>query len=64
MILKGEIGEKAICEIFDINGQLILKRQLPDSELNTIDIPHTLRGLYLVRVVDGARVTTRKIAIL
>jgi len=64
VILKGEIGEKAICEIFDINGQLILKRQLPDSELNTIDIPHTLRGLYLVRVVDGARVTTRKIAIL
>ncbi len=64
VILKGEIGEKAICEIFDINGQLILKRQLPDSELNTIDIPHTLRGLYLVRVVDGAKVTTRKIAIL
>lgn len=64
VILKGEIGEKAICEVFDINGQLILKRLLTDNELNTIDLPYSLRGVYLVRVIDGAKVTTRKIAVL
>jgi len=64
VIIKGEVGEKAICEIFDVNGLLILKRQLSDNELNTIDLPHSLRGVYLVRVIEGVKVTTRKIAVL
>ena len=63
-IIKGEIGDKAICEVYDINGKMILKRILPDNNLNTVDLPQNLRGVFLIRVIDGAKVTTRKVAIL
>ena len=37
---------------------------LNDGALNTVDIPEGIHGVVLVRVTDGVKVTTRKIAIL
>ena len=63
IIVKGEISNKASCELYDIQGRLILERQLSDGDLNIVDIPSGLQGMYLVRVIDGLVITTRKIAI-
>ena len=40
------------------------RRGLADGELNTVTLPSGLHGVYLIRVVDGVKVTTRKVAIL
>ena len=64
IVLKGNASQDARCELFDVNGKRILERQLTDGELNTIDIPAGLHGIYLVRVIDRQVITTRKIVIL
>jgi len=64
VIISGETGDHAICEIFDINGKLVIKKLLNDDNLNMIDLPQDLKGVFLVRVTDGFKVTTRKVALL
>jgi hypothetical protein len=64
VIIKGEVSEKAICEIYNVNGKKILDTRLTGGELNTISIPSTTKGVYIVRMTDGVKVTTKKVAIL
>ena len=64
LIIKGMFSDKAVCEIYDLQGQKILETRLSDGELNTITIPSGLHGVYLIRVIDGVKVTTRKVALL
>ena len=64
VIIKGEVSDRAICTIYDMHGEKIVETQLVDGELNTVKLPSVLSGVYLVRVVDGVKVTTRKVAIL
>lgn len=64
VIIKGEVGDKAICEVFDINGKLLLKRILPDNSLNTVDMPQNLQGVFYVRIIDGTKIVSRKVALL
>ena len=64
VIIKGYVSDLAICEVYDLRGKKILETRLTDGELNTVTLPSGLHGVYLVRVVDGAQVTTRKVALL
>jgi hypothetical protein len=64
MIIKGEVGEGAKCEIYDMNGRMLLKSLLTDGELNTVGLPYGLYGVVLIKVTDGVKITTRKVAIL
>ena len=64
MIIKGEVSDRAICEVYDLRGKKILETKLTDGELNTVTLPSGSHGVYLVRVVDGVKVTTRKVALL
>jgi hypothetical protein len=43
---------------------MILESQFSSGDLNTVDIPSGLQGIFLVRVIDGPVITTRKIVIL
>jgi hypothetical protein len=63
IIIKGELEEKAFCEMFDLNGKTILENRLDDNELNIINLPEKTHGVFIVRVVDGIKVTTRKVVI-
>lgn len=63
-IIKGEVSNRAVCEIYDLRGKKILETQLADGELNTVTLPSGLHGVYLIRVIDGVKVTTRKVAII
>lgn len=64
LIIKGEVSDRAVCELFDVRGRMILKRNLNDRELNTVELPSGMKGVFIVRVRDGLKVTTRKIAVL
>jgi hypothetical protein len=64
VIIKGTVSEGALCEIYDTGGRKVVMTRLTDAELNTVIIPSVSKGVYLVRVVDGGKVTTRKVALL
>jgi len=63
IIISGKVSDRAVCELYDLQGSKLLDRRLAEEELNTIDIPSGLSGVFLVRIVDGGKVTTRKVAI-
>ena len=63
LIIKGEVSEKARCEIYNVNGGKILDIRLTGGELNTITLPEGSKGVLIVRVTDGVKMTTRKVAI-
>ena len=63
IIIKGELGEKALCEMYDLNGKTILENRLNGSELNIINVPENTHGVFIVRVVDGIKVTSRKVVL-
>ncbi|HQK69364.1 MAG TPA: DUF2341 domain-containing protein [Bacteroidales bacterium] len=64
IVIKGKVSDMAICSVFNLQGQKILEVHLKDSDLNTISLDHVLSGVYLIRVFDGAKVITKKTAIL
>ena len=64
LIIKGEVSAGAICEIFDMNGRKLLSANLTGGELNTVDLPSHLSGILLIRVIEGVKVTTRKVPVL
>jgi hypothetical protein len=64
VIFRGEVSDKAFCEIYNVNGKKILDKRLSGGELNTITIPSGLKGVFIVRVSDGVKVTARKVALL
>ena len=64
LIIKGELSERARCEIFDMRGRMVLTTQLSSSEQNILELPSDLHGVYLVRVVDGLKIINKKIVIL
>jgi hypothetical protein len=64
IIIKGDVSNRAVCEIYDLQGNKILGNRLADSELNIVDIPKGLHGVLFVRVIDGMKITTTKVAVL
>ena len=64
VIIKGDVSEKARCEIYNVDGKKVVDVRLTSGELNTIDMPSGSNGVYIVRVTDGMKVTTRKLVFL
>ena len=63
IIIKGEAGVGASCEIFDMHGSKILEERLNGGDLNTVDVPSGYHGVFLVRVTDGMNITTTKVVL-
>lgn len=59
--IQGSVSEQATAEIFDILGRKILEKRLSGSTLNVLTIPSTVRGVYMVKVTDGAITCIRKV---
>jgi hypothetical protein len=64
IIIKGTVSSNAICEVFDVSGRKITDRKLMDDDLNTVELASHSEGVLIVRVTDGAKVTTRKVTLL
>jgi hypothetical protein len=64
VIIKGKVSDKAICEVYNMNGEKMVVTKLSDGELNTITMPAGSKGVYIVKITDGVKMYTQKIAIL
>lgn len=64
LIIQGNVSNQAICEIYDLHGEKVLMTRLTDGELNTVNVDPDLSGVYLVRVVDGPKVYSRRVVFL
>lgn len=64
LMISGVVGPSSVCTVFDVRGQKITERVIDDSELNIVPLPAGSRGVFLVRIVDGPRIVTRKVAVL
>ena len=63
VIIKGPVNPGSLCEIFNLQGQIVLSVNLVGEEINTIPTNSNIRGTYIVRVSDGAEVHSTKIII-
>lgn len=64
IIIKGPVIIGSHCELFDLQGNRVLKKRLDDAELNTVSLPAGMSGVCLVRVTDGMKVTSKKVVVL
>ncbi|MBE0675312.1 MAG: hypothetical protein IH591_11670, partial [Bacteroidales bacterium] len=63
VVVRGMVYEGAVCEIIALNGGTIAEVQLSGGQLNTVDLPSDIHGIYIVRIIDRSGVTTRKVLI-
>lgn len=61
--IQGSVGEKAICEVYDIHGHKIYETLLTDDEYNVVIVPYHKKGVYVVNVRDGSVVFTQKVVL-
>jgi len=59
--IKGELSDQARGAVYDLMGRLIVEDRLNGGELNTLNVPSYLKGVYLLRVIDGEKVATQKV---
>jgi hypothetical protein len=64
VIIKGIVSDKANCEVYEMSGKKVLEIRLNDGELNSVTMPSNSHGAYLIRVMDGVKVYTRKVVFL
>jgi hypothetical protein len=61
LYIKGNITDKAMCEVYDLTGHKIIDVRLTDGELNTVNMPAGSHGFFIVRIIDGNKLTTKKV---
>jgi len=59
--IKGELSDQARGAVYDLMGRLIIEDRLNGGEMNTLTVPSYLKGMYLLMVRDGEKVTTKKV---
>jgi hypothetical protein len=64
VIVKGSVSDKAICEVYNLQGQKVMMMHLTDGELNIVNMNSASGGAYLVRVIDGLKVSMKKVILL
>jgi len=63
VIVQGEVGEGSLCEIFTMSGSRVAETRFTGGGMNSIVVPAGTSGLLIVKVTDGPKVVTKKIAI-
>jgi len=63
VIIKGSVGQQALCEVYNPGGQQVITTRLTNGELNIIDMASFISGAYIVRVIDGESLYTKKIVL-
>lgn len=58
--LKNMTGD-AFLNIYDIKGQLVMKKKIEDSNQERIDTDKFENGLYLVSIANGSGIITKKV---
>lgn len=50
-------SEKVSATVFNLNGQVVLTKQIKENKINVSGLPN---GFYTIRIVDGSGVSTKK----
>jgi len=64
IIIRGDLSEKSFCQVYDVQGKMVLQSPLHDGGINIIEMPWNYHGVYIVKIVDGIKVATQKVALL
>jgi hypothetical protein len=59
--IEGELSSDAIATVYDLLGRTLVEKRLSGDQLNILPMPSSIRGIYMVRVVDGKAAATRKV---
>lgn len=61
--ILGNVSQKTIASLYDLQGKLLLNQSLNYGNKNWISIPNLMRGMYLLRIYSNDGVKTIKIMI-
>ena len=61
--LKGKVGRQAVATLYDIQGRVILVKNLEEGTLNIIPTPNIKTGIYLLSVQDNGNLNRFKIPV-
>jgi hypothetical protein len=61
--LKGEVSKQAVATLYDIQGRVVVVKNLEEGSLNTIPTPYIKTGVYLLFVKDNQRIHKFKIPV-
>jgi hypothetical protein len=61
--LKGEVSKQAVATLYDIQGRVVVVKNLEEGSLNTIPTPYIKTGVYLLLVKDNQRIQKFKIPV-
>lgn len=59
----GEVSNNAIAKLYDLQGRVILVKNLEDGSLNTISTANYKTGIYVLSVKDNSRLQTFKLLV-
>ena len=62
--IQGAVSERATCEVYDTFGKKIFETRLTDGDYNSFNMPSVGKGVYLVKVTDGDKISTQKVVFL
>ena len=61
--LKGPVSEAAVATLYDMQGRVIVIKQLEAGDMNVIPTPYIKAGVYLLWVKDQTRIQTLKVPV-
>jgi hypothetical protein len=61
IVIKGEVSEKAVATLFDIQGRVVLSKNLERGDQNILPTPGLKSGTYLLVVKDNEKLNSFKI---
>ena len=64
VLIQGEVSEGSLCEIYNTGGGKILERKLTGGEMNIVELPPYSSGIVVVKVSDGPKTVTKKVALI
>lgn len=50
-------------EIYNLSGQLIISGEISGSSLNSMNLPDVAEGIFIVKIINGNKVTARKVLV-
>nr|WP_321226795.1 T9SS type A sorting domain-containing protein [uncultured Psychroserpens sp.] len=64
IVINGQLSQKAIIEVFDIQGRLIMNSKLNSTQSqHRIDVSHVSKGIYVVKLQNNSHEISKKIII-
>lgn len=61
--IAGSVGKQAVATLYDIQGKVVMVKQLEEGSLNSIRTPNLKSGIYLLSVKDNQNVQRFKIPV-